>query len=81
MQGKSAINPHGWTIAIMRTLFMLLKKNYPELAGVSMYGGSPGFGWNGTAWGMQIDPAADNATLTLIHDISMLMVEFYPDPK
>jgi hypothetical protein len=64
----------------MRTLFVFLKKNYSELAGVSMYGGSPGFGWNGTAWGQQIDPAADNATLTLIHDISLLMLEFYPDP-
>jgi hypothetical protein len=80
MQGRSAINPRGWTIEIMRTLFTFLKQTYPELAGVSMYGGDPGFGWNGTAWGQQMDPAADNATLTLIHGISLLMLEFYPDP-
>ncbi len=64
----------------MRAQFTMLKTKYPERAGVSMYGGQPGYGWNGTAFGVQMAAEEDQATITLMHDISMMMVEFWPDP-
>lgn len=61
-----------------------LKKTYPEMAGVSIYGGAPGYGYsnwsNTSSYGLQMDPRDDNATLELIHDTSLLMQEFWPDP-
>ena len=61
-----------------------LKKTYPEMAGVSIYGGAPGYGYsdwsNASSYGLQMDPRDDNATLEFIHDTSLLMQEFWPDP-
>ena len=54
-----------------------LKKTYPEMAGVSIYGGAPGYGYsnwsNTSSYGLQMDPRDDNATLEFIHDTSLLM--------
>lgn len=41
MIGQSAINPYGWTAASLRTAMATLKAQYPELAGVIMYGRPP----------------------------------------
>ena len=75
--GQSAINPHGWTEASLRTAMVSLRSQYPELAGVIMYGRSPRNGFpNATS---ASTPATDKATLDIIVAANALMLELYPD--
>ena len=56
---------------------MSLRTQYPELAGVIMYGRSPRDGFpNATS---ASTPATDKATLDIIVAANALMLELYPD--
>tara|TARA_B100000795_G_C22711220_1_gene403624 strand:- start:133 stop:1107 length:975 start_codon:yes stop_codon:yes gene_type:complete len=77
MLGQSAINPYGWTVDSLRTAMVTLRAQYPELAGVIMYGRPPREGFpNATN---ASTPATDNATFALIRAANALMLELYPD--
>ena len=77
MIGQSAINPYGWTASSLRTAMVTLKAQYPELAGVIMYGRPPREGFpNATN---ASTPATDASTFDLIRAANALMLELYPD--
>ena len=74
--GQSTINPYGWTGASLRIAMRKLKAEYPELAGVIMYGMPPRRGFpNATRAGT---PESDRATTKLIQEANDLMLEMWP---
>ena len=74
---RSPVNPFGWTTASLRDAMLTLKADYPELAGVIMYGKPPRRGFpNATT---HSTPATDRATEELIKDAGTLMLELWPD--
>jgi hypothetical protein len=78
IQGKSAINPGGWTKSMLHAALVRLKAAYPELRGVIMYGQNPRKGFaNATNASTH---ATDMATVEMIRVANELMLEVYPDP-
>ena len=75
--GRSAINPNGWTPSMLRSALLRLKKAYPALAGVMMYGVPPRYGFP-NATNMS-NYETDSATFDLIRSANMIMREIYPD--
>ena len=75
--GQSAINPHGWTPTSLRAAMVSLKAQYPELAGVIMYGRSPRQGFPNASTAST--PVTDKATFDIIRVANALMLELYPD--
>ena len=45
MLGQSAINPNGWTAQSLRAAMVKLKRAFPELPGVVMFGTGPRVGF------------------------------------
>ena len=77
MLGQSAINPHGWTAQSLRAAMVKLKRAFPELPGVVMFGTGPRVGFpNATN---SSTAQTDEATFGIIQAANDLMVEFYPD--
>ena len=75
--GRSAVNPTGWTAASLETAMLKVKRGYPELAGVLMYGHSPRKGWPNATNASTV--ASDRATTDLIRQASLLMEKHWPD--
>ena len=77
MLGQSAINPNGWTAQSLRAAMVKLKRAFPELPGVVMFGTGPRVGFaNATN---SSTAQTDEATFGIIQAANDLMVEFYPD--
>lgn len=77
MQGKSTINPRGWTTPMLRATMLQLRAAYPELAGVIMYGQSPLRGFPNATNASTAESVL--ATVNLIRAANELMLELYPD--
>ena len=75
--GKSVLNPNAWTPQSLRAEMVALKRHYPELAGVLMYGQHQNFGFGNAT--NQSTPQTDMATLAL-RTANQLMLELWPDP-
>ena len=82
MAGRSKLNPHAFTPQQLRAMLVQLKKDYPEMPGISFLGRTPG---------NQSDPRtfqppgvgdlSDTATIELIRYASLLSLELWPPSR